>query len=67
MRRSVTETEQLAVNQQRAAYLLDVSVATLRRWDRQGTGPEAVRRGKFVRYRRRDLERFLEDLRRPTE
>ena len=60
------DTEQLAVNQRRAAHLLDVDVSTLRRWDREGTGPEALRRGKLVRYRRRDLEKFLESLRRPT-
>ena len=59
MRGSTSNTEQLAVNQRRAAYLLDLDVSTLRRWDREGKGPKVIRLGKLVRYRRCDLEKFL--------
>ena len=65
--RGSSDTEQLAVNQQRAAHLLGVSVATLRRWAREGAGPDAIVMKGLVRYRRCDLEKFLERSRRQTE
>ena len=61
MRWANFEGEPLAVNQQTAARLLGISVATLRRWERQGRGPPALRMSmsRLVRYRPSDLKRFL--------
>jgi excisionase family DNA binding protein len=42
------------------AELLKVSVGTLRRWRREGTGPPSLRLGRGVRYRRRDVDRWAE-------
>ena len=44
------------------AGLLSVPVATLYRWRYVGTGPPAIRVGKYLRYRRRDLEAYLDGL-----
>lgn len=41
------------------AALLKVTVRTLRYWREQGTGPQYVRVGRRVRYRRRDLDAWL--------
>ena len=59
MNRLTLEQPPLAVNQQTAAQLLGVSVATLRRWEQEGTGPTAIRLSRLVRYRLADLDRFL--------
>lgn len=48
----------LEVNQKAAAHLLQVSEATLRRWELAGFGPRPLRIGRLVRYRTADLERF---------
>lgn len=40
-------------------YLL-VPVATLRRWRYERTGPRAVKLGRHVRYRRADVEKWLD-------
>jgi excisionase family DNA binding protein len=45
------------------AELLKVSVGTLRRWRREGTGPPALRLGRGVRYLRRDLDAWAKDQR----
>jgi excisionase family DNA binding protein len=37
-----------------------VPVATVYRWNMQGTGPPARRCGKHVRYRESDCERWLD-------
>jgi excisionase family DNA binding protein len=42
-----------------AALLLGVSVSTMRRWRLLGTGPRAVKLGGNVRYRRADLEQWI--------
>lgn len=44
-----------------AAYL-QVPVKTLYRWRHHGTGPPAIRVGKHLRYRQRDLEKYLDGL-----
>jgi predicted site-specific integrase-resolvase len=49
----------LVVNQQTAAAMLGVSVSTLRRWHRDGTGPRVIRVSRLVRYRPADLQLFL--------
>jgi excisionase family DNA binding protein len=42
------------------AQLLKVSVGTIRRWRAEGTGPPALRLGRGVRYRRADVDAWLE-------
>jgi excisionase family DNA binding protein len=42
-----------------AAGLLEVSLSTLRRWKREGTGPPCLEIGRQVRYRRAAIERWL--------
>jgi predicted DNA-binding transcriptional regulator AlpA len=41
------------------AGLLEVSLSTLRRWKREGTGPPCLEIGRQVRYRRAAIERWL--------
>ena len=43
-----------------AAEFLDVKVPTLRRWRWSGDGPPFIKLGGAVRYRRSDLEAFIE-------
>jgi excisionase family DNA binding protein len=43
------------------AELLRVPVATLHQWRHKGTGPRSYRVGRYVRYRRDDLEAWLEE------
>jgi len=42
-----------------AAKVLRVSPATLPRWRWAGDGPDFVRIGRSIRYRREDLEKFV--------
>ena len=42
------------------AELLKVSTKTVRTWRKEGTGPPALRFGRGVRYRRRDVEAWAE-------
>jgi excisionase family DNA binding protein len=51
--------ERLWTEQETAAYL-NVAVGTLRRWQADGTGPPALRVGRTIRYRRSDVDRWLE-------
>jgi excisionase family DNA binding protein len=51
--------ERLWTEQQTADYL-QVAVGTLRRWRAEGTGPRALRVGRTVRYRKGDVEDWLE-------
>jgi excisionase family DNA binding protein len=44
-----------------AATELQVSVATLRLWIREGRGPNYFRAGKLIRYRRADLESWMKE------
>ena len=52
------------LTQQQLANELEVSVRTLERWRREGTGPSWVRVGRSPRYRRQDIDRWLEATRR---
>jgi excisionase family DNA binding protein len=52
------------LTQQQLADELQVSVRTLERWRREGTGPSWVRVGRSPRYRRQDIDRWLEATRR---
>lgn len=44
-----------------AAGLIGVSIPTLERWRRAGEGPRFERAGRQVRYRRAEVERWLDD------
>lgn len=44
-----------------AAALLGLSVHTLNKWRWDGRGPRYLKLGKSVRYRREDVEQFLDD------
>jgi excisionase family DNA binding protein len=39
---------------------LEVSLRTLERWRQQGTGPAFIRVGRSPRYRRADIDAWLE-------
>jgi excisionase family DNA binding protein len=42
------------------ARYLGVPAATVKAWRHKGTGPRGLRVGRYVRYRRTDVERWLE-------
>lgn len=50
--------EQLLTLQQ-VADLLQVPPKTIYQWNHSGTGPPRYRVGKYVRYRLRDVEKWL--------
>jgi excisionase family DNA binding protein len=50
--------EPLLTTDELAAYL-DVPVATIYAWRYHRTGPPGFRIGRYVRYRRRDVEEWL--------
>ena len=52
--------DRLVVDQRTAARLIGVSVSSLRRWARDGTGPQPIRISRLVRYRVTDLEGFVQ-------
>ncbi|WP_291201652.1 helix-turn-helix domain-containing protein [Hyphomonas sp.] len=43
-----------------AAELTDISTVTLERWRGEGVGPPYVKLGRLVKYRRVDLDAFME-------
>lgn len=47
------------LDEQQAAAMLRVSLRTLRRWRQAGYGPATTRIGRFVRYRRGDVEAWI--------
>lgn len=49
-----------ALNENRAAEFLGVSVRTLQAWRVRGGGPRYVKIGRAVRYQRRELMGFQE-------
>jgi excisionase family DNA binding protein len=49
------------------AELLSVPLATVYRWNSTGTGPRRILVGKHVRYRRSDVEKWLERCSRDPE
>jgi hypothetical protein len=51
--------EPIVVTEAEAARLLSVSRAALRRWRREGRGPEFTRLERCVRYDLRSLELFV--------
>jgi excisionase family DNA binding protein len=42
------------------ARYLGVPAATVKAWRHKGTGPRGVRVGKYIRYRKTDVERWLD-------
>lgn len=44
------------------AEYLDVPVATVRKWRFEGHGPRSLKVGRHVRYRRADVEQWLDTL-----
>lgn len=54
-----TTNEQLMGTEGVAAYL-DVPIATVRKWRYEGTGPRGIKVGRLVRYRREDVDAWLE-------
>ena len=48
------------LNEAGAAEFLSIPATTLTRWRFERRGPAFIKVGKAVRYRRADLERFLE-------
>lgn len=51
--------EKLLTPQDLAAYL-DVSLSTLYDWRWRGEGPNGFRVGKHIRYRRSDVEQWIQ-------
>lgn len=43
-----------------AAQVLSLSIRTLQSWRGRGSGPQFVRAGRAVRYRRSDIEEWVE-------
>lgn len=56
--RMTTETDELLTPQQLANYL-SVPVATLYDWRYRGDGPPGFRLGKHIRYRKDDVDRWI--------
>ena len=54
------------LNENEAAALLGLAVATLRRWRSDGRGPRFTKLGDSVRYERESLSAFVEAGRRET-
>ncbi len=46
---------------ERAAEYLDVSKGTLPVWRCRGTGPKYVRIGRCIKYRKADLDAYIEE------
>lgn len=47
------------------APMLRVKIGTLYSWRTRGMGPPAIKVGGFVRYRRRDVDRWLDQQTKP--
>ena len=54
------DDDDLLLDQRQAARILGLSVRTLERHRIAGTGPRFARLGRLVRYRRKDLDRWVE-------
>jgi predicted DNA-binding transcriptional regulator AlpA len=48
------------LNEERAAEILSVTTAALRRWRRELRGPRYVKVGRLIRYRESDLETWID-------
>ena len=54
-------TDESLLKEKDVAELIDVHQVTLSVWRRSGQGPEYIKIGKNVRYRRSAIEKWLED------
>ncbi|WP_134768588.1 helix-turn-helix domain-containing protein [Nocardioides sp. 1609] len=54
-------TDREFLSTEELADLLGVPVATCRWWRHNGTGPRGFRVGRAVRYRRTDVDRWIEE------
>lgn len=55
-----TTDPDLLLSQQDVAPLLGLSTKTLEAWRVRGGGPKFVRVGRLIRYRRRDIQDWLQ-------
>jgi excisionase family DNA binding protein len=53
--------ELILLTEQQAAQVLTVKEKTLQAWRVRGGGPKFVKLGRCVRYRREDLDKFLDE------
>ena len=53
-------TIRIAFNTREAALYLGLAVSTLNKWRCHGGGPQFLKLGRAVRYRKDDLDRFIE-------
>jgi excisionase family DNA binding protein len=51
----------ILLTERQAAEFLTVRVKTLQAWRVRGRGPKFIKLGGSVRYRREDLEQFLDE------
>jgi len=54
-------TEEPMMSPAELAALVQVPIGTVYAWRWRGGGPPGIRVGRHVRYRRRDVERWLEE------
>jgi excisionase family DNA binding protein len=57
---TISSVEERLWTEQQTADYLQVAVGTLRRWRAEGTGPPALRAGRTVRYRKADVDAWLQ-------
>jgi excisionase family DNA binding protein len=50
----------ILLSERQAAAYLSISVSTIRRWRYAGSGPEHFRCGDIIRYRKEDLDAFVD-------
>jgi predicted DNA-binding transcriptional regulator AlpA len=57
----------IVFSESETARRLDVSVSGLRKWRREGTGPQFIRIGRLIRYSIEDIQAWLMALKRGTK
>lgn len=55
------EESALAMSESELARRANVSIAVLRKWRRESTGPRYLKLGRLVRYLTRDVDTWLEE------
>jgi predicted DNA-binding transcriptional regulator AlpA len=54
-------TARQMLRERQVAHVLDVSISALRKWRREGRGPQFTRLERCVRYDARAIEQFLKE------
>jgi excisionase family DNA binding protein len=54
------QTDDVLLTTEQLAAQLQVPVATVYRWNHVGTGPRPIHVGRHVRYRRTDIDSWIE-------